>query len=192
MARRDDYGPVQLADRLGLPRWQVETAIRLGLIARPDVKDSRWSEVVAADAAARKAEIAAAVQADAEANRAIGAWRAADHLSTRLHLDVDVDDVVQLAEAGVIEVADYYKNNPLYRVRDLDELAADVVEPVVTKRLQWIQSSTTVQDAAARFGWRVAEFTAAARRRGITAGRDERYALVDVDELAAARPGSGG
>lgn len=62
-ARRQlrDYGPIQLADRLGLARWQVDRALGDDLIPRPDVHGGRWSARVVEDACARVDDIRAAV-----------------------------------------------------------------------------------------------------------------------------------
>ena len=44
---RRDFGPVQLADHLGLARWQLDRALADGLIPGPDRARGRWSAPIA-------------------------------------------------------------------------------------------------------------------------------------------------
>jgi len=54
------YGPVQLARRLGLARWQFDAAAAAGLIPPPDA-EARWSAAAAEQLAGRTGHIDAAV-----------------------------------------------------------------------------------------------------------------------------------
>ena len=115
-AARQDYGPVQLADYLGLARWQLDRALGDGLIPGPDRPRGRWS-----------AQIAEAALAGIEAIRAaagpvpdLGAVRAAEILSGRLGFGITADGVEELARRGLLPVTGYYKDYALYDGRALD------------------------------------------------------------------------
>ena len=86
---RRDYGPVQLADHLGLARWQLDRALAAGLIPGPDRPRGRWSAQVA-DAALAGIE---AIRAAAGTVPDLGAVRAAEILSGRLGVGMTADGV---------------------------------------------------------------------------------------------------
>jgi hypothetical protein len=111
-----DYGPVQLADYLGLPRWQLERALAAGLVPAPDRARGRWSAAIADDALAR----IDAVRAAAGSVPDLGAVRAAEILTARLGTAVSAGGVAELARRGLIRVASYYKSWPVYDGRDLE------------------------------------------------------------------------
>lgn len=56
-----DYGPIQLADHLGLAAWQFARARAAALVPGPDRPDQRWSGAVVADITTRVDSIRAAV-----------------------------------------------------------------------------------------------------------------------------------
>lgn len=57
--RPHNSGPIQLSEHLGLAPWQLERALRLGLIPRADRKPRRWSAAIADDALAHIDDIRA-------------------------------------------------------------------------------------------------------------------------------------
>jgi hypothetical protein len=118
MSRRRlrDYGPLQLSDRLGLARWQLQRALDDGLIPPPDVGGARWSAAVAQAALARVDELRATVGALPD----LGAWRAAEVLGDRFGLPLDADVMVELARLDLIPEVGAYKHSPLYCGRALE------------------------------------------------------------------------
>jgi hypothetical protein len=84
-----DYGPIQLAGRLGLAPWQFEAALDQQLIPSPDVGGRRWSAALADALAGQVDRIVAVVGAE----HPIGAHRAAARLADRTGLDVERADV---------------------------------------------------------------------------------------------------
>lgn len=118
MTRRQlrDYGPIQMADRLGLARWQIDRALADGLIPQPDVGGGRWSAGVVDAAEARLDDIRAAVGSVPD----VGAGRAAEVLSQRFGRTVDLDVLVELARQDLIPEVGSYKGWPLYDGRALE------------------------------------------------------------------------
>jgi hypothetical protein len=181
MTKPKTYGPIQLANHAGLSRWMIPEGQKAGIVPAPDV-DGGWSEEAAADVAARAEEIKEHFARE-RAARPLGANLAADRLSERLGVDVEGVDVRDLHQAGVLAAAGEYEGWPTYAKDALDALDAAVVEQVVADRLAWRAISLDRYEAAARLGWRVAEFRDAAAKRGLQA-RHGRYAVADVDALA--------
>jgi len=123
--RRNGYGRVQLAARLGLEVWQFSRARQAGLIPCPDRPRNRWS-VQAADAALAHIE---EIRQAAGSVPDVGAVRAAEVLSARLGAVVTGDGVAELARRGLIPVTGSFKGWPLYDGRALEaftDLAAAV------------------------------------------------------------------
>jgi hypothetical protein len=178
--RPADFGPVQVLGHTRLAGWQWDAATAAGLIPPPDVDGHRWSAAVADAVAARYEEIIAAVGTDAP----IGGHRAAARLAGRTGLGVEKPDVEALADAGLLTVAGWYKDWPLWDCRALDAVDADAVGAVVAERQAWIAGSISTWDAPAYLGWRRDEFTRVARQRGLTPGRLDRYARADLDVFA--------
>lgn len=176
-----DYGPIQLASHAGLPRWALDRARVEGLVPAPDAGGGRWSGAVADDIAARAAEITTAIGSE----HPIGANRAAERIAARTGLEVAGDDVRQAEQHGHLHAVDEYKGHSLFDVRELDDLDPTVLEPLIAERLAWMAASLNRYDAAKRLGWTVGEFRRIAAERGLEAGRFGRYALADVDDLAA-------
>ena len=112
---RRDYGPVQLADHLGLARWQLDRALAAGLIPGPDRPRGRWSAAVAAATLAGIGAICAAAGSVPD----LGAVRAAEVLSGRLGLAVTADGVEELARRGLIAVTGSCKGHAVYDGRAL-------------------------------------------------------------------------
>lgn len=174
-----DFGPVQVLARTGLARWQWAAGRAGGLIPGPDTPTGRWSRAVADAVAARREEILAAVGDEAP----IGGHRAADRLAARTGLAVARPDVEALAEAGVLAVAGWYEDWPLWDCRDLDVVDVDALAAVVAERQAWVAASVSAWDAPAHLGWRRDEFVRVAAQRGLRPGRLDRYARAELDAL---------
>ena len=110
------YGPVQLAEFLGLGRWQLDRALADGLIPGPDTRNGKWPAAIAREAAARLAQIRAAVGGIPD----LGAVRAAEVFTGRLGTPVTSDGVTELARRGLIPVSGHYKGFALYDGRALE------------------------------------------------------------------------
>jgi DNA polymerase III epsilon subunit-like protein len=175
-----DFGPIQVLRHTGLAEWQWDAAAAAGLISPPDM-DGRWSAAVADRIAARRAEIIAAVGTEAP----IGGHRAAARLSARTELTVEKPDIETLADTGLLTVAGWYKEWPLWSCRELDAVDADALGAIVAERQAWIANSISKWDAPAHLGWRRDEFARVAEQRNLTPGRMERYARADLEALAA-------
>lgn len=176
-----DYGPIQLAEHAQLPRWLIERALAEKLVPGPDVDGRRWSAAVADEVACRAEQIKTTLGTE----HPIGANRAAERVAARTGLDVDGDDIRQVAEHGHLHAVDEYKGWPLFDCRDLDELDPGVLDPFIAERVAWHEASCSRYDAAARLGWSVRELQRVAAERGLTPGRFGRYATGDIDDLAA-------
>lgn len=175
-----DFGPIQVLRHTGLAEWQWDAASAAGLIPPADAPGGRWSVAVADAVVARHDEIVAAVGTEAP----IGGHKAADRLATRTGLPVEKWDVEALAEAGMLPVAGWYKEWPLYDCRTLDTLDVDALGPVVAERQAWVAGSVSKWDAPAYLGWRRDEFARVAQQRHLLMGRLDRYAKADLDALA--------
>ncbi|MBW4700362.1 3'-5' exonuclease [Micromonospora sp. RL09-050-HVF-A] len=175
-----DFGPVQVLRHTGLAGWQWDAGTAAGLIPAADV-GGRWSAAVADQVAARRDEIVAAVGAEAP----IGGHRAAERLAGRTGLDVEKWDVEALADAGVLAVAGWYKEFPLWDCRALDAVDVDQLGAVVAERQAWIAASVSKWDAPSYLRWSRAEFDRVAKERGLRLGRQDRYATADLDVLSA-------
>jgi hypothetical protein len=176
-----DLGPVQVLWHTGLAEWQWDAGTGAGLIPAPDVDGRRWSRAAADTVAARRDEIVAAVGTEAP----IGGNRAAARLAERTGLAVDKPDVEALADAGLLAVAGWFKQWPLWSCRELDTVDADVLAAIVAERQAWIAGSVSEWDAPVYLGWRREELARVAEQRGLQLGRLGRYARTDLDALAA-------
>jgi hypothetical protein len=181
-----DYGPHQLADRVGLYRRQVERARDLGLLPAPDVDGARWSATVVDDIAGRVEEIRASL----DVQQAWGASRCAQRLAEAAGVPVEAADIEVLAQRGLLHQVDEYKGYPLYRVGDVDALAereneAGTLATVVAERQAWMAASLDLYAAAAQLGWRYDSLETAVAAAGIAPGRFGRFAIADLDALAA-------
>jgi hypothetical protein len=177
---RLDYGPYQMAAALGVSRWVIDRAFELDLVPAADIDGARWSAAAVRALAERIGDIVDTV----ERERALGANRCAEQLAEVTGLGVERDDIETMAEEGLIRRAGFYKDWPLYKVADLDELDLDAAARIVAERQAWLAASLTRQEAAGELGWRLAEFERVAVDRGVEAGRFDRYARADVQALA--------
>jgi hypothetical protein len=66
-----------------------------------------------------------------EATRELGGVRCAELLARRTGLPVSAADVEELARQGMLQVTRLYKLRPLYRVTQVEALAADPVSRAV-------------------------------------------------------------
>ncbi|MGH3647624.1 MAG: hypothetical protein ACRDTM_10695 [Micromonosporaceae bacterium] len=114
--RLKDHGPLQLADRLGLARWQVRRAVDDGLIALPDVPGSRWSAAIVEAAAGRVDRIREAVGGVPD----LGAARAAAFLSDRFGEPVEPYVLIELDRHDLVPEVGEFKGHPLYCGRALE------------------------------------------------------------------------
>jgi hypothetical protein len=179
-----DYGPVQLAQRLGLPTWTFTAARERGLIPEPDLAAGgrrRWSAALADTLAGKASEIVEVVGTEPP----IGANRAAGRLAARTGLAVERADVETLAARGTLRIAGHYERWPLYDPRELDAIDVQVLAGVVAERQAWIAASLDRRAAAERLGWRLREFDQVTAERGITPGPLGRYPGSQVEALAA-------
>lgn len=175
------YGPIQLANRLGLAEWQFDAARHHGLIPPPDVAGNRWSAKLAHPLADRVPAIIAAVGAE----HPIGSNRAAARLAERTGLEVDWTDIQDLADRGLLSITGRYKDWPLHDPREIDRLDAAVVAAVVAGRKTWLAASLPRRAAAAELGWQLPQFDRVTAERGIAPGRFGRYPRGDIAALAA-------
>ena len=178
---------VELAAEMGLTSGEVMRAVELGVIPARDLAKG-WSRAVADTLVPRAAEVAEAV-ADAAS---LGATRLAALLAERTGLQVAPGDVVALAAAGHLRTLGEYKGWPLYSVRDAEALApveggpgAFVLERQVGERLAWLSVSAEREEAAERLGWGWREFDKLVKDELIRPGAGGRFALADVEALAA-------
>lgn len=105
------YGPIQLADRIGLERFQLERGQRLELIPAPDRSDGRWS----AELVDRLAQHAAEIRTAAGAQSDVGAWRAEELLQERYPtITVHRGTAAELARRGHLPTRGEFKGHTLY------------------------------------------------------------------------------
>lgn len=114
-----DYGPVQFPNRLGLPLWAFERALREGLIPPADPVTGRWPASVVDVAVADLDQIRAAVGIQPD----VGAGRAAGMLRARFGTDVHPDVLLELDRMGLIPCVGDYKGYPLYDGRALEKFS---------------------------------------------------------------------
>jgi hypothetical protein len=111
----------QLATALGVPDAAVRRAVELELVAPPDHGGGRWSIRAVARIRDQWPRVAEAIQAARE----LGAARCAELLSRLTGLPVAPADVAELAEQGALASSRTFKQRPLYRVADVEALAAN-------------------------------------------------------------------
>lgn len=180
-----DFGSVQAADWLGIATWQFEAAVRRGLIPPADTR-GRWSTALVEEVAERLTGILAQVGE----HPPIGVNRAAKRLSQRLDLDVTHADIKVLVERSLLAIADFYRDLPLYDVRNLDHIADErsgVLAGIIAERQEWEAASLSLRAACAQLGWRRDELERVVSERNIQPGRFDRFVCADIEALAADR-----
>ncbi|GAA2798669.1 3'-5' exonuclease [Saccharopolyspora taberi] len=175
-----DFGPIQLARHLGLQDWQFRKALERGLLPAAD-REGRWSTAAAEAAAGKVAEI---VEAFGD-RRPIGANKSAAWLAQRTGHEVLPADIDVLVDRGVLAAVDEFEGWPVYDIRHLDALDAEVVGDAVAARAQWMQDSLDGWAAARELGWRHSEFVQVVAERQLETGWFGRYHRGVITELAA-------
>jgi len=72
---------------------------------------------------------------NAAATSELGGVRCAELLARRTGLPVKVADVEKLAALGLLEITRHYKQRPMYRVTQVESLAADPVSRAVVAEI---------------------------------------------------------
>jgi hypothetical protein len=144
------YGRDELAERLRLARWQIDRAVRLGLIPGPDVAGRRWSAEAVAPLTRRRARLAERIGSvqDHGATTAADVLRgllaeqlgeqgddgttanengpARGWLGEQLDGSITPATVRELHELGKLPQVGDWKGWPIYCGRTLERLAAKV------------------------------------------------------------------
>ncbi|GIG61965.1 hypothetical protein Lfu02_63370 [Longispora fulva] len=115
----------------------------------------------------------------------LGSHRSAERLSERTGLRVKPSDIDDLAAAGVLVPTGEFKGNPIFRLNDLDGVSKEEIAAVVERRQSWRAASKSASGALETLGWNKEDFQRITAERGITAGPGGRYALSDIEALAA-------
>lgn len=115
MPKPKTFGPIQMANFLGLQQWQMERGRADGRIPAADV-DGRWSERAVNRLAESRDELVKALGQFPD----VGAWRAAGILSGLLVCEVEPYAVEELSRQGLIPVVGDYKGSALYCGRALE------------------------------------------------------------------------
>ena len=173
-------GRVQILRHTRLAGWQCDLAAAAGLVPAPDI-DGRWSVAAADDVRARRDAIVEAVGTDPP----VGGHRAAERLSDRTGAPVDKRLVEKLVEAGALAPCGEFEGWPLYHPRDLDAVPAEALWPLIRDQQPWLAASAARRDAPRYLRWRPVEFERIAEQRDVRPGPYGRYALADLDALAA-------
>ncbi|MFE9580561.1 DciA family protein [Nocardia sp. NPDC006044] len=115
----------------------------------------------------------------------LGAQRLSERIAGILGLPVVREDVWELVHLGHLEEAGEYKGAAMYFIRDADSLCADqrdLIELIVSTRVEWATSSYEVHDARRVLGVsRHDEFIRITTERAIWPGPDDRYAKAEID-----------
>ncbi len=115
----------------------------------------------------------------------IGSHRSAERLSERTGLRVKPSDIDDLVAAGVLTPTGEHRGFPIFRLNDLDRLTKEAIAEVVERRQAWRAESKSASGALELLGWNREDFQRITAEKGITAGPLGRYALVDLEALAA-------
>jgi DNA polymerase III epsilon subunit-like protein len=179
---RDYFGPLVLADEIGLARWQFERAAAAGMLPTPGHTRGWLPEQLDA-----VRQVVPVIVEKFGAEHPTGAGRCADRLGERLGLSIDPADISALATAGHLTVVDVFEKKgrcyDLYAPADIDALLLEQVRPVIDERAAWLESSLSLEEAAQSLGWHYRELSKVITDRQITT-RLRRIARADVDALA--------
>jgi hypothetical protein len=115
------WGPQKLAAELGTSSSLVERARDMGLIRPPDNAGRWWSDDAVKEIRGQWAGVMAAI----EAARELGTVRCAELLARRTGWPVRPGDVEKMAARGLLRATRHYRQRPMYRVADVEALAAD-------------------------------------------------------------------
>lgn len=187
---RKDFGPIQLCRELELSQWQLERAMAMDLIARPDLPGGRWTRPVVQDAQARLPQILAQLGSLPD----VGAWRAAEHLAERLGVEVEAEAVEELARMGALAVVGDYKGSPLYDGRQIEAFTDIDALHTAAERGRLLGTAAAVERLRCRrvdldHLIRAGLLTETKRARGRFDNRRQRsvplYRQGDLDDVAA-------
>lgn len=117
----DQWGTRKLAAALGTSPTLVERAREMGLISPPDNAGRWWTGATAEEIRNRWPRVVAEIEAALE----LGAVRCADLLARRTGLPVIATDMEELTARGLLHITRFYKQRPMYRVSEVEALAAD-------------------------------------------------------------------
>lgn len=185
MTARTFYGPLVLAEEVGLARWQFERAEAAGMLPAP--KHARgWLP----DQVDQVRGLVPAIVEKIGSEHPIGAARCAERLATRLQRDdVCAADIEALVDAGHLTVAEVFhtrKNSyDLFAPAAIDALPVEQVDAVITARLEWTAASMSVDQACELLGWKREELDRVVADRQLPRGRFGRFQRADIDALAA-------
>ncbi|MGY0231881.1 hypothetical protein [Longispora urticae] len=115
----------------------------------------------------------------------LGSHRSAERLSERTGLRVKPSDIDDLAAAGALVPVGQYKGNPIFRLNDLDGVDKDQIAEIVERRQNWRAVSKSASGALELLGWNKEDFQRLTAERGIEPGAGGRYAVADLEVLAA-------
>lgn len=190
MTARRARGPVQLAEFLGLERFQVDRAVRSGDIPPPDRSGGRWSAGLAEELFGRAHEIAAAAGYVPD----YGAARMAEELTRILDVEIRADGAEELARRGLLPVKGFFKGYAVYDGR-VAEAFTDARAAVEAQRAGELR---TADESAAYLQIRRADLDHLTRAGLLTPSRYGRgpwdrkdetsvplYRTGDLDDLAA-------
>jgi len=178
---RGDFGVHQFAGHLGLSRWQLQVGREHGLVPAPDVDGERWSVQLAEEVSGKGATVIAMFGDEPP----IGSARAAARLAARVRLDVERRDIEVLVAQGNLNVISSFRGYPVYLLRDLDRLDPESVRRVVSARKGPLLSSVDASGASMILDWPRRSFDLIAVERALQVDQLGRYALGDIQALAA-------
>ncbi|TDC62162.1 hypothetical protein E1200_26700 [Actinomadura sp. GC306] len=178
---RGHYGAHQFAGRLGLTRWQLRVGLEHGILPEPDIDGERWSTEVVERVEGRGQQVIAMFGDDPP----VGSARAAARLAARVGLDVERRDVEVLVAQGDLNVISSFRGHPVYLRRDLDRLDPAAVRAVVAARKGPLTDTVDSGGAATILDWPRKTFDRIAGERELATDQLGRYALADIQALAA-------
>ncbi|WP_218003079.1 hypothetical protein, partial [Nocardia asiatica] len=184
VAARAYLGPLVLAEEVGLQRWQFDRAADAGLLP-PRGHARGWLP----DQVEQVRALVPTIVRRWGAEHPLGATRCAERLAERLDLPVQAYDIKALAGVGQLRVAWAYNTNgrshDLYFPAEVDALAPEAVEAVITEREAWMVVSLDTEQACELLGWKREELLTVAARRQLERGPLGRWRRADVEALAA-------
>ncbi|MER5354643.1 3'-5' exonuclease [Kitasatospora sp. NPDC002551] len=182
---RDDHGPYQAADAAGISRYLWDLGRGAGLIPAADTDRGRWSAAVVHQLRTELPELLPRL----DALRPLGARRIAETLRQVTGIAaVAAEDVPVLADRGLLRCLGTFEGHPTYGALEAEQWTdAAALAAVVAERAAWIEASLSTAGAAGACPWAETEgeFTWAAEQRAVVPGRLGRWAMADVEALAA-------
>lgn len=140
-----DYCIADAAELVRLEVWQFRRAVRLGLI---EDCEKRWPKHLLREVLRRRWSIWREVTAFGP----VGAHKCAEYLRERSGLDASVTDVHELVERFKLRPVSSYKNHHTYDPYDIDELIEEepeLIHAIVTKRIEWEESTVDIRHVEA-------------------------------------------